>query len=249
MPPDDLRLRTLIPALAIAAAVWAGPGCDGDAPTAPDSSEPRAVHFDMLALGDSYTLGQGIPAPSSWPQQLADSLSVHGDTLHIDMIAETGWTTDDLLEEVSSRSLDNAYDLVTVMIGVNDQFRDRRVDDFDANLGVLIEAAIASAGGLAERVVVFSIPDYGVTPYGEMFGGAAVSADIDVFNSAAASTAGDHGVLWCDITTASRTAAVESGLVARDGMHFSASMYARWVHIALPALRSCLAYESAETPP
>jgi lysophospholipase L1-like esterase len=231
-------------ALLAAAALCAVQGCRGDpAEPAPEPAAPAPVapapddsSFTMIALGDSYTVGENVPAHLCWPHQLADSLAADGVEVSLTMVAETGWTTAELLPAAAAADTGRVYDTVTVMIGVNDQFQGHGADHFAARLDSILAVAVSLAGGRPGHVAVFSIPDYGVTPHGLTLGGARVSAEIDRFNAEARPVSRAHGSTWIDVTTASRAAADEPGLVARDGIHFSGSMYARWVELMTPVL-------------
>lgn len=199
----------------------------------------------ILALGDSYTVGHSLPMAWSWPAQLADSLVVMGDSLvTARVIARTGWTTRDLLEALrdSLASGDQApqYGVVTVMIGVNNQFQGGSIDVFAAELDTLLMMAVELAGQDSQRVLGFSIPDYGLTPIGSLYGAERIAAEIDAFNGVLASKLAKHGVMYLDVTAMSRMVASEPDLVSRDGLHYAPEMYRRWVTMMLPAVRQCL---------
>ena len=210
-------------------------GCQGtDSPTPPTEIP---TDLSLLALGDSYTVGHGIPTGLGWPHQLADSLATAGDTLtRTDVLAVTGWTTTDLLEAMGDADLEPGYGLVTVMIGVNNQFQGLDQVVFATELDSLLGWA-ADLGG---EVLVFTIPDYGATPVGGMFGSDEIARAIDSWNAALRQVAERHGLVPLDVTTLSREAADDPGLVARDGLHFSPEMYRRWVSLMLPAVREAL---------
>ena len=125
-----------------------------------------AAEVRLLALGDSYTIGEGVAPEDRWPMQLAALLRTHG--LHVaepKIIARTGWTTDELAAAIANTDVKEHYDLVTVQIGVNNQFRGRSVDEYRAQFGALLARAIGFAGGRASHVIVVSIPDWGQTPF------------------------------------------------------------------------------------
>lgn len=213
-----------------------GIGCQAtDPPTSPPAEAP--ADLSILALGDSYTVGHGIPSGSNWPHQLADSLAASGDTLSsLQIIAQTGWTTADLLEAMGGADPEPGFGLVTVMIGVNNQFQDLDREVFVAEL----DSLLVWADGLGDDVLVFTIPDYGVTPVGELFGSAEISREIDSWNATLRQVAARHGLEPLDVTTLSREAAHDSTLVARDGLHYSAKMYGRWVSLMSPTVRRLL---------
>ena len=252
---------TLFIALLAVVVVCAVPGCRSDLSTpvdpglsdpgpvdpGPVDPEPAPASFSMITLGDSYTVGENIPAHLSWPRQLADSLAADGVELALATVARTGWTSADLLPAAAAADTGLAYDAVTVMIGVNDQFQHHDAHHFTARLDSILTVAVSLAGHRPERVAVFSIPDYGVTPYGLMLGGATVSADVDRFNAEASVVARAHRSVWIDVTAASRAAADDPALVARDGIHFSPLMYARWVELMTPVLVPMMTNEGAGT--
>lgn len=216
-----------------------------------DASLER-LHY--LALGDSYTIGEGVEPAQRWPQQLVAALRAAG--IRIDdpqIIARTGWTTDELSaaldraergdplpEDGNSRSLRPTYGLVTVLIGVNNQYRGRPLAEYRQQLRTLLERAIGYAGGDSRRVIVVSIPDWGVTPFASEQGRdrAQVAAAIDAYNASKRELAQELGLGCIDITPSSREAADRPELVAADGLHPSGLEYARWVERLLPvALR------------
>jgi len=211
-----------------------------------DPARPRPAaekELTILALGDSYTVGYSLPTDWNWPCQLADTLAAGGDSLEsLEVIAATGWTTRDLLEAVrDSLALDGleyeSYGLVTLMIGVNNQFKGLDPAVFEAELDTLINLALELAEGDPVRVLGFSIPDYGVTPVGEMFGPARIATEIDAYNVILERIFGERGIVMLDVTTLSRLADDEPQLVAKDGLHYSREMYARWVTLMLAQVR------------
>jgi lysophospholipase L1-like esterase len=229
----------IMAAAALVFLLVAGFGCQGtDSPTRPPAGNSPVLSF--LALGDSYTVGHSLPPAWSWPHQLADSLAASGDTLlDFDVVAQTGWTTADLLAATGEADLQPGYGLVTVMIGVNDQYQGLDIDGFAARLDTLL----ARAEELGETVIVFTIPDYGVTPAGQLFGGPAISREIDVWNGVLREVAAGRGLVPLNVTALSREAADDPTLVSRDGLHYSREMYGRWVDLMLPAVRRALGLE------
>ncbi len=238
-----MRQSVIILLLIASLAAWFGCSQDSAVPEAQSAPESPPT---LLALGDSYTVGHSLPAQWCWPLQLADSLAAGGDTLRaVDVVAETGWTTRDLLDAVRDRLAGgglrpDSYGLVTLMIGVNNQFQGLDPAVFEAEVDTLIALAIEQAGGDPARVLGFSIPDYGVTPVGELFGPDRIAAEIEAYNAVLARNFAEQGVVMIDITPLSRQAAAEPVLVARDGLHYSGEMYARWVSLMLPEVRRAL---------
>jgi lysophospholipase L1-like esterase len=196
----------------------------------------------FLALGDSYTIGEGVALDERWPAQLVARLRNEGiDVDDPQIIATTGWTTDELSAAMDAASFAPPYDLVTLLIGVNNQYRGRPLDEYHAQFHALLQRAIKLAGGNAGHVIVVSIPDWGVTPFAAREGrDASVAArEIDAFNAAACTEAGSVGAHWVDVTTISRAPGARAEL-ADDGLHPSAAQYARWTEAILPVARGVL---------
>jgi len=192
-----------------------------------------------LALGDSYTIGESVDISERFPIQLTESLKSEGVELDDpEIIAKTGWTTDELMAGINQADLGSDYDLVTLLIGVNNQYRGRDIENYTSEFTQLLEQSIEFAGGNKERVIVVSIPDYGVTPFGQEKGRQRIAKEIDAFNSANKAICKRFGVKWIDVTQISRTAFKNKKLVAEDGLHPSGKMYALWVReILLAALK------------
>lgn len=193
-----------------------------------------------LALGDSYTIGEAVAAHERWPAVLVQRLR-HGG-MPIDepqIVAVTGWTTDELAQGMDAAALMPPYDLVTLQIGVNNQYRGRPADDYREQFADLLDRAIALAGGRAARVVVASIPDWGVTRFAREQGRdrARVAAELDAYNALARAETERVGARFVDITGTSRQ---HPELLAGDGLHPSAAQYALWVEAIEPAVRAAL---------
>lgn len=186
-------------------------------------------NIKFLALGDSYTIGESVVATDRWPAQLMDSLSARGlEFVESKIIATTGWRTDNLKEAIRHAKLKPEYSLVSLLIGVNNFYQGRSVESYKPEFEDLLQTAIKLAGGIKSRVFVVSIPDYGYTPFGKN-NQAAISKGIDVFNEANELIAKKMGVKYFNITDISRKGLIEPDLVAFDGLHPSAKMYAEWV--------------------
>lgn len=197
---------------------------------------------DFLALGDSYTIGEGVAPDERWPVQLAARLREDGvDLADPQIVATTGWTTDELAAAVDAALFAPPYDLVTLLIGVNDQYRGRPIDEYRAQFHGLLRRAIHLAGGNAAHVIVVSIPDWGVTPFATREGrdAAQVAREIDAFNAAACAETGGACAHWIDVTTLSRASGSRDELVA-DGLHPSGAQYARWAAAILPIAREVM---------
>lgn len=208
------------------------------------SSGVRAKPATFLALGDSYTIGQSVTPEERWPERLVALLAARGLVVAPPrVIARTGWTTADLDRALAADRPVGPFDLVSLMIGVNDQFQGRSVESYDRRFAALLAQAVTLAGGEPRRVLVLSIPDYGVTPFARRVGLDArqVAAEVDRFNAAARVAAQHAGAHWVDVTPASRGAATDGELLARDGLHPSAKLHAHWAELVLPAAIEALA--------
>ena len=192
-----------------------------------------------LALGDSYTIGESVAPDEAFPFQLAARLRAQGlDLAEPEIIARTGWTTDELQAAIDERAPRGPYDVVTLLIGVNNQYRERAAETYLPEFRALLEQAIAFAGQRAARVIVISIPDWGVTPFGRARENVAAEIDAyNVINRAATLRLGAH---YIEITQDSRRALNDASLIAADGLHPSAKMYGEWVDKLAPLARSIL---------
>jgi lysophospholipase L1-like esterase len=196
-----------------------------------------------LALGDSYTIGEGVAEDARWPAQLARALRETGIALADPrIVAATGWTTDELSRAMDAAEPLGTFGLVSLLIGVNNQYRGRDTDDYARGFDALLERAIGLAGGRAFRVMVLSIPDWGVTPFAVAQGRDAglVAHQIDAFNAVAAGICAARGVAFVDITPLSRARGAEPAMLVDDGLHPSPAMYAAWTACAVPVARALL---------
>ncbi|MEN1926734.1 SGNH/GDSL hydrolase family protein [Luteimonas qiangzhengi] len=196
-----------------------------------------------LALGDSYTVGEDVDPAQSWPAQLVRVLGAEG--IAVDgprIIATTGWTTDELDAAIDAAQPAHDHDLVSLLIGVNNQYRGRSVEEYAAQFAALLDRAVGFAGGDRARVFVLSIPDWGVTPFAAASDRdtETIATQIDAFNAAAARRCQELGVTFIDITPVSRAHGAQADMIAPDGLHPSARMYTLWTRLALPAVRHLL---------
>jgi lysophospholipase L1-like esterase len=199
--------------------------------------------MNYLALGDSYTIGEGVPADGRWPVLLARAL--RDEDIQVEdprIIAATGWTTDELSAAMDAAEPLGQWDCVSLQIGVNNQYRGRGLDDYCREFEGLLERAIKLARGTTPRVLVLSIPDWGATPFGAASGRdlAQVSRELDGYNAAACALCEGHGVAFVDITGISRARGAEPAMLVDDGLHPSVAMYSRWTQLALPVARRLL---------
>jgi len=182
-----------------------------------------------LALGDSYTIGESVPLNQNFPAQLVDSLKASGvNVSSYKIIAQTGWTTTNLKLAIEASTLKDTFNLVSLLIGVNNQYQGKSIGLYEQEFVELAERAIQFAGGKKENVFVVSIPDYGYTPFGKN-NQMAISSGIDLYNSINKRLSDSLGLKYCDITPISRRGLSEPDLVAGDGLHPSAKMYKEWV--------------------
>lgn len=205
--------------------------------------EPEQI--DILALGDSYTKGESVKWAENFPNQLADSLMREGLTvLPPKIIAQTGWRTDNLQSAIAAQSADigdSSFSLVTLCIGVNNQYQNANFDTYKVQFEQLLQTAIERAGGRKNRVVVLSIPDWAFTPYGQGSQNPyAISQKIDAYNAANKAITIAYGVAYVDVTGISRGGLTQPNLVATDGLHPSAIQYSLWLHALLPTIRTAL---------
>ena len=197
-----------------------------------------------LALGDSYTIGESVDEPERWPVQLSALLSPHlggsGRGVEITIIARTGWTTDELWEGIQAQKINPPYDLVSLLIGVNNQYRGYDINEYRKEFTFLLNKAIEYAGGDANRVFVLSIPDWGVTPFAGDRDSKKIAEEINLFNAVNQEEAKKAGAHYIDITPISREAVNDPSLIAGDGLHPSGKMYAEWAELALPVVLEIL---------
>ena len=210
------------------------------------------AQLSYLALGDSYTIGEGVDVAGRWPVQLAAALRTHGIAIADPrIIATTGWTTDELWAAMDAAEPLGAWDFVSLLIGVNNQYRGRSVDDYVGEFHRLLRRAIALAGDRVDRVLVLSIPDWGVTPFAFASGRdrEAIAADLDAYNAAARDLCVAHGVAFVDITGISRDRGGAQEMLADDGLHPSATQYGRWAQAALPVAVARLRAQTPDSGP
>ena len=191
----------------------------------------------FLGLGDSYTIGEAVAEAERWPVQLAAMLREAGLGIGIpEIIAETGWTAGELAAGIARAGPVGPYDVVSLLIGVNNQYRGLPIEEYRGEFRALLASAVGFAGGEARRVMVLSVPDWGVTPFAEGRDKERIASEIDQFNAVNSREASDAGARYVDVTEVSREAASDASLIASDGLHPSAEMYRRWAELALPVV-------------
>lgn len=192
-----------------------------------------------LALGDSYTIGEKVDSAGRFPVQLARALrSRKLNVADPEIVARTGWTTDELAAGIEIAAPEGPYSLVSLLIGVNNQYRGRDAERYRAEFRSLLARAVEFAGGKPSRVIVFSIPDWGATPFAAGKDRVRIGVEIDRFNAIARAESLAAGAHWVDVTPSSREE--HTGWVATDGLHPTAVQYARWVELALDAAIAAL---------
>ncbi|HET7144579.1 MAG TPA: SGNH/GDSL hydrolase family protein [Anaerolineales bacterium] len=187
-----------------------------------------------LALGDSYTIGESVLENERWPNQLSAILTKKNFQTEVTIIARTGWTTEELSQGIRANPPVGTYDLVSLLIGVNNQYRGNDADEYREQFRFLLIKSIEFAGGDANHVIVLSIPDWGVTPFAAGRNIEQIAKEIDNFNSINREETVSLGAHYVDITPISRQVEGDSSLIAFDGLHPSGKMYKLWVEKAYP---------------
>jgi lysophospholipase L1-like esterase len=197
--------------------------------------------YTYLALGDSYTVGEAIPLPDSFPYQVVQQLRKN--KLHFsspEIIARTGWTTDELFSAINEYKFLEQYDFVTLLIGVNNQYRGRQVEEYKPELESLLRLALELAHKKEEHVIIISIPDYSVTPFAQKLDAERIAKEIDLYNSVSRALAAQYKVHYIDITEGSKAAYSDDSLVAADGLHPSKKEYSSWASKVVEIISSNL---------
>jgi lysophospholipase L1-like esterase len=183
----------------------------------------------FLALGDSYTIGESVPIYESFPYQTVQLLRNKGMSVHAaEIIAKTGWTTDELMAGIERTTFEKSYDIVTLLIGVNNQYRGKEPTIYEQDFEKLLNKAIAFAGGNKQHVFVLSIPDWGATPFAASRDRVKIGTAIDQFNAINRKITENAGIAYVSITEGSREATSNALLVAKDGLHPSGLEYGKW---------------------
>ncbi len=207
-----------------------------------------------LALGDSYTIGESVDEPERWSMQLASLMEsspqiakrfggTEGGRVEVTIIARTGWTVDELWDGIQAQKINPPYDLVSLLIGVNNQYRGRDLEEYREQFIFLLNKSIEYAGGDANRVIVLSIPDWGVTPFASDRDSKKIADEINQYNAVNRAETEKAGAHYIDITPISREAVNDPSLIAGDGLHPSGKMYAEWAKLALPVALKILTAE------
>ena len=183
----------------------------------------------FLALGDSYTAGTSVQRVHSWPFQLVQVLNKKNiPTNSPTVVAQPGWTTTDLIQNIASKNLDSSYDLVSLLIGVNNQYKGKPLELFKKEFPELLGISIKLAKNNPKNVVVLSIPDWSVTPFARFKDKKKITAELKIYNEIIENECKFYGVNFIEITKASRNALVNPTLIASDSLHPSKKMYKAW---------------------
>jgi lysophospholipase L1-like esterase len=186
-------------------------------------------YFTYLALGDSYTIGEAVPLHESFPYQTVQLLRANGLHIHApEIVAATGWTTLELAEHILHTKLNEDYDFVTLLIGVNNQFRGSSAEDYKNDFEFLLKKALHFADDKNDRVVVLSIPDWSVTPFAKEHDTTKIAEEINAFNKINAAISKQYKVHCIDITSSTRESVTDASLIAKDDLHPSGKEYLKW---------------------
>ncbi|MBT5393471.1 MAG: SGNH/GDSL hydrolase family protein [Flavobacteriaceae bacterium] len=198
--------------------------------------QTKDLNYSYLALGDSYTIGESVKESERWPVQLSNSLRNKLNKPVI--IAKSGWTTDQLIDTLNKINFNKKFDFVSLLIGVNNQYRGRSVENFKEGFTILLKKSIEYANYKKERVMVVSIPDWGVTPFAKNKNRTIIGNEIDAFNKVIHDECMKNNITFFNITEISRKAVNDNSLIAEDGLHPSKKMYKQWVKIIKPYFKN-----------
>jgi lysophospholipase L1-like esterase len=194
-----------------------------------------------LALGDSYTIGESVPAADNFPHQAVAILRKSGIQITEPLIiATTGWTTDELATAIREQNIHETFSVVTLLIGVNNQYRERQLDNYKEEFTSLLNQAVVFANGHPRHVIVLSIPDWGVTPFAEGRDRAHIAKEIDAYNATAKEITLAHKCDWLDITDSTRANGHNANYLAEDGLHPSGKEYGVWAERLAPLMEKAL---------
>lgn len=213
--------------------------CNSDDDT--QTVTPR--NYNILSLGDSYTIGQGVCETCGYPEQLKDSLITRfnsQDTFNLDVIAQTGWTTTNLISAINEENLASNYDLVTLLIGVNNQFQNRPFETFQTEFDELVNTSIALAKGDKNNVLIINIIDYANTGFGQNFGGATITEELSEYNAFIQNYCTQNSLNLVDAQNLIFTAQTNPELIASDNLHPSELAYSNLVTQLLPLANQIL---------
>lgn len=219
-------------------------GCSSTDDVPPVIPQQIARNFNYLALGDSYTIGQSVCETCRFPKQLKDSLKNYlpsTDNIFVKVVAQTGWTTTNLKNAIQAENLNSSYDLVTLLIGVNNQYQNKPFSLYETEFPELLQTAINLAKGDKNKVIVVSIPDYAFTPFGQSSSNpSSISSQLDNYNAFAKGHTESLDVTFVNITDITREGLNNPNLVASDNLHPSELAYSKFVERLLPIAKNIL---------
>ena len=208
-------------------------------------TEQSDKSYTFLCLGDSYTIGEGVPFFENFPSQVVQMARKSGIPFQApEIVAKTGWTTDELQAAIKKHQFLASYDFVTLLIGVNNQYRNLSIKEYESEFESLLKDAIAFAGGKRDHVIVLSIPDWGITPFAAGRDSKKITDEIDSFNNINKMIAEKFKTHRINITPGTREAANDSSLITSDGLHPSAKEYTRWAEKIFSIIRSSLSKQN-----
>ncbi len=235
-----MQLVFILPLQFLSFALWFNAGCSKE--------ETQSMQFTSditskkyLALGDSYTIGQSVDPSFRFPAQTAAILKDSGINIsNIQYIATTGWTTYNLQDAIHQQNPQGPFDVVSLLIGVNDQYQRHDTIGYRAQFTNLLQISVRLAGNKKENVFVLSIPDYSVTPFAQGYNTASIRKEIDEFNAINKEVTLSRQITYVDITAISRDAATDAALIAGDGLHPSGKQYAMWANLLAQKMKAVL---------
>lgn len=205
----------------------------------PDNMNPNNPKRTFLALGDSYTIGESVDEKDRWSMQLIDLLKNEFNFTKHDIIARTGWTTSELTQAIETQKLNEHYDMVSLLIGVNNQYREQSVDSYRVEFRNLLNISKKFANNDRRKVIVLSIPDWGKSPFAEGQNRNKIAAELDIFNKVAKDECKKSNISFIDITEITRKQ-VETIMFASDGLHYSGKMHRLWANEVLKTVNEVL---------
>ncbi len=205
----------------------------------PDNMNPNNPKRTFLALGDSYTIGESVDEKDRWSMQLIDLLKTDFNITKHDIVARTGWTTSELSQAIDAKKLTDQYDMVSLLIGVNNQYRGQSLDTYRVEFKQLLNISIKFAKNDAKKVIVLSIPDWGKTPFARGQDTQKIASEIDSFNNVAKEECKKMNIVFVDITDITRKN-TDASMFAVDGLHYSGKMHQLWAREALKTVSDIL---------
>lgn len=229
-----MRLTTIILTMTVSLVFL---GCNSTTENSEGTTPAEPENFKLIALGDSYTIGQSVCESCRFPAQLKDSLQARYtalDTFNLEIIAQTGWTTTNLKNAISSANPETDFDLVTLLIGVNNQYQNKPFEVYETEFVELVSTAITLVGGDASKLIVVSIPDYAYTPFGQGSNALNISTQLELYNTYAQTYCADNNLKYVYITDITQEGINNPALVATDNLHPSTLAYTKFVERILP---------------